>query len=44
MKRIVVLACAVFCLALCANSANASWGHLSYSGYQPWWNVFAKRN
>ena len=43
MKRIVVLACAVVCLAICTGNANASWGHLSYSGYQPWWNIFAKR-
>src|SRR5215218_107975 len=43
MKRIVVLACVVLGLAVSAGSANASWGHLSYSGYQPWWNIFAKR-
>ena len=43
MKRIVVLACVALGLAVSAGSANASWGHLSYSGYQPWWNVFAKR-
>ena len=44
MKRIIVVACTVACLLLGANSSRASWGHLSYSGYQPWWNVFAHRN
>ena len=24
--------------------AHASWGSLTYSGYQPWWNIFAHRN
>jgi hypothetical protein len=43
MKRIVVAACAVLCLAVWAGNCQASWGHLTYSGYQPWWNIFAKR-
>jgi hypothetical protein len=43
MKRIAVWACAVLGLALIAGPSQASWGHLSYSGYQPWWNIFAKR-
>src|SRR3954452_3523664 len=43
MKRIVVIAGALLGLTLGATNANASWGHLSYSGYQPWWNIFAKR-
>ena len=43
MKRIIVVACTVACLLLGANTSHASWGHLSYSGYQPWWNIFAKR-
>ena len=44
MKRIVLIACAVIGLTL-GNSqrASASWSQLGYSGYQPWWNVFAKR-
>jgi hypothetical protein len=43
MKRIAVWACAVLGLALTAGPSQASWGHLCYSGYQPWWNIFAKR-
>ena len=43
MKRIVIIAGAMFCMAVGASQANASWGHLTYSGYQPWWNIFAKR-
>src|SRR5262245_21228511 len=43
MKRIVVMACVALGLAVGAGNANASWGHLTYSGYQPWWNIFAKR-
>src|SRR5215813_11857481 len=43
MKRIVVMAAVALSLAVSAGNANASWGQLSYSGYQPWWNLFAKR-
>lgn len=43
MKRILLALCTVVCLALTAGTAQAGWGHLSYSGYQPWWNIFAKR-
>lgn len=43
MKRIVVMVCAVLALALSTGNCQASWGHLFYSGYQPWWNIFAKR-
>jgi hypothetical protein len=43
MKRIAVMVCAVLGLALSSGTCRASWGHLSYSGYQPWWNIFAKR-
>jgi hypothetical protein len=43
MKRIALMVCAVLGLALSSGSAQASWGHLFYSGYQPWWNIFAKR-
>jgi hypothetical protein len=27
-----------------SGAARASWGSLTYSGYQPWWNIFAHRN
>ena len=44
MKRIAVMVCAVVGLALgTSQKANASWGALCYSGYQPCWNIFAKR-
>jgi hypothetical protein len=43
MKRIGLLACAVLGLALCTSQSHASWGAMGYSGYQPWYNVFAKR-
>jgi hypothetical protein len=43
MKRIAVLACVVLALALSAGRTHASWNELTYSGYQPWWNIFAKR-
>ncbi len=44
MKRFILIACAVLCLALSGNAARAGWGALTYSGYQPWWNIFAHRN
>ena len=44
MKRIAVLAAAVVVLCLSSGSARAGWGALTYSGYQPWWNIFAHRN
>ncbi len=43
MKRIAVAACAVLVLFFSTGRARASWGVLCYSGYQPWWNIFAKR-
>jgi hypothetical protein len=44
MKRILVCVVAVAGLTLgTAGQANASWSELGYSGYQPWWNIFAKR-
>jgi hypothetical protein len=44
MKRFALIGCAVVCLALCSAPARASWAALCYSGYQPWWNIFACRN
>jgi len=44
MKRIAVLACVVLGLALTAGTSRAGWiSTATYSGYQPWWNIFAKR-
>ncbi len=43
MKRFAWIVCAVLGVALCHGTAEASWGSLSYSGYQPAWNIFAHR-
>src|ERR1700722_8280829 len=43
MKRIALLLCAMLVLLLGNGRASASWGQLTYSGYQPWYNIFAKR-
>ena len=44
MKRIAVMACAVLGLALSSGQSQAGpWSSLCYSGYQPCWNIFAKR-
>ena len=43
MKRIAVMVCAVLGLALSSGHTYASWAALHYSGYQPWWNICAKR-
>jgi hypothetical protein len=43
MKRIGLLACAVLGLALCTGESHAGVSALTYSGYQPWWNIFARR-
>jgi hypothetical protein len=43
MKRFVVTLCAVLGLAVCSSPSQASWSSIGYSGYQPWWNIFAKR-
>ena len=43
MKRIGLMACAVLALALSTSQSRASWSALTYSGYQPCWNIFAKR-
>ena len=44
MKRIALIVCAALGLALSSSSARAGWGSAAcYSGYQPWWNIFAKR-
>ena len=42
MKRCVWAIAAVIALSL-GGQARASWAQLGYSGYQPWWNLFAKR-
>src|ERR1700704_1260480 len=43
MKRIAVMACVVLGLAMTAGQSHASWSEICYSGYQPWYNIFAKR-
>jgi len=44
MKRIALVLGAVVGLMSFGGSARASWHSLTYSGYQPWYNIFAKRN
>jgi len=46
MKRFTLFAAAaVIGLAMMSGgSARASWAAICYSGYQPWWNIFACRN
>lgn len=44
MKRFALMCAAVVGLMCCTSSAKASWASLKYSGYQPWYNIFAKRN
>jgi hypothetical protein len=42
MKRYALIVGAVLGMVLSSSAARAS-GSLCYSGYQPWWNVFACR-
>lgn len=44
MKRFATTICAALAILIGAEMAQASWGTLHYGGYQPWWNIFAKRN
>jgi len=44
MKRLALIACAAVGLLAGSSSARADWGSWGYSGYQPWYNVFAHRN
>ena len=45
MKRFALIVCAALGMIVASNSsARAGWGSACYSGYQPWWNVFAHRN
>src|SRR5713101_1085079 len=44
MKRFASFICAALAIFVVAEGAQASWGSMSYGGYQPWWNIFAKRN
>ena len=43
MKRIAVVLGAVLGLALSTGTSQASWSAACYSGYQPWYNIFAHR-
>jgi hypothetical protein len=44
MKRYALLVCAALGLVLLTGHAVQAGGPLTYGGYQPWWNCFAKRN
>jgi hypothetical protein len=43
MKRMALLLGVVAGLLVSTSTSHASWGAVCYSGYQPWWNIFAKR-
>ncbi|MSR30067.1 MAG: hypothetical protein EXR99_01050 [Gemmataceae bacterium] len=43
MKRIALVLCAMVGFTMASASAHAGWGSMSYSGWQPWYNIFAKR-
>lgn len=43
MKRFALIIGALVGLAIGSNNVHASWGSLGYSGWQPWYNIFAKR-
>ena len=42
MKRYALIVCAALGMVMSSGVAHA-WGPCSYSGYQPWWNIFAHR-
>src|SRR5262245_36801076 len=44
MKRFALIVGAILGLLGASSSARASWASLRYSGYQPWYNIFAKKN
>src|ERR1700692_757185 len=44
MKRFASLLCAVLAILTAAEVARADAASLHYGGYQPWGNIFAKRN
>ncbi|MCS6852692.1 MAG: hypothetical protein NZ700_16165 [Gemmataceae bacterium] len=43
MKRFSLLASAALAVLVSAGSARAEWGSICYSGWQPWYNIFAHR-
>ena len=45
MKRFALIVCAALGMVVASgNTAHAGWGSACYSGYQPWYNIFAHRN
>jgi hypothetical protein len=44
MKRFALIFGAALGLLASSGTTRASWASLKYSGYQPWYNIFAKRN
>ena len=43
MKKFTLIVCVVMGLALSSSVTPARASGLTYSGYQPWWNIFAYR-
>lgn len=44
MKRLAKVLLTALSLLVATEGARASWAALHYGGYQPWWNIFAKKN
>jgi hypothetical protein len=43
MKRYALIVCAALGMVMSSGMARAGGTVLTYSGYQPWWNIFAHR-
>ena len=44
MKKFLAMTLsAVLGISAVVSPAHATWGSCTYGGYQPWWNIFAKR-
>jgi hypothetical protein len=43
MKRFSLMIAVALGIVLSNGVARASWGSIGYSGYQPWYNIFAHR-
>jgi hypothetical protein len=44
MKRFALILCFAMAILLAGETARADWAGYHYGGYQPWWNIFAKRH
>jgi hypothetical protein len=44
MKRLAIFLFVAMAIVLAAETVRADWAGMHYGGYQPWWNIFAKRH